>query len=253
MNEQKSAETDETLGLSLIRASLYRFLAEAFRYPAPGAQERLRAFMPAPETMPLTEDSAVAAMDGVRRWLDGADDAALESAWIDAFGHTLPEAYPPIETRYGSTHAFQESQDLADVTAFYDAFGLRPKPGRGERADHVGVELDFVYFLALQEAYALEKSDAEGAERSRATSRSFLEDHLARWGPVFGSLLARKGTHPLYRDLGTLLVAVLRADIAGLGLTPRPVSPEPVPLPPEPTPEEMEAIEAAALERGPGG
>jgi len=229
----------------LIRASLYRFLAEAFRYPSSGSSGRLRSFLPAPETLP--DADAASALEAVRGRLEGAGDAALEDAWITAFGHTMPEAYPPLETRYGSAHAFQESQDLADVTAFYDAFELRPKEGRGERADHIGVELDFVYYLALQEAYALERGHADDAERSRAATRSFLEDHLARWGPVFGGLLARKGEHPLYRDLGTLLVAVLRADIAGLGLNPRPVSPEPVPLPPEPTPEDAEAevVEAA--------
>jgi TorA maturation chaperone TorD len=239
MSTPTDAATD-ALARALARAAVYRFLAEAFLYPHPGRLQRLRQDLPKPETLELAgAAAALAPLREVARRIGEATDASLESGFIDTFGHTTPEAYPPLETRYGSAHPFQESQDLGDVAAFYEAFGLRVRPGTGERIDHIALELEFLHLLALKEAWARERGDESGAETSLTTSRRFFEDHPGRWGTVFSGLIARKAPDTLLRSLGSLLGAVLQADRDVLKVAPRPVSPEPIPVPPEPSPDEI--------------
>ncbi len=229
------ADPERALDDALLRAGYHRFLAEAFRYPKAGTLERLREFLPAPETAGLWSSEAVApALAGVARILAGLSAESLEQIHLGTYGHTIPPAWPPLETRYGSSHAFQESQDLADVTAFYSAHGLRPRPDAGERPDHAASELEFAYFLALKEADARERGDLEGAERSLGSSRLFLEAHLGRWTPTFGGILAKNSPRDWTRALGALLEAVVDADVRLLGVDPRPVCPQPIPIPPEP-------------------
>ncbi|MCE9584929.1 MAG: molecular chaperone TorD family protein [Planctomycetes bacterium] len=238
--------------LAFARAAYYRFLARAFAYPRAGAAADLRESLPeapAAGVWGVQADAVGQAQEAVRRAIAGLTDEEFETSHIATYGHSMPEAFPPHETRYGSTHPFQESQDLADVSAFYAAFGLRVRPGTGERVDHAWLELEFVHFLAVKQLVALDQAEAEGAARTFGAAKLFLRDHLGRWGPVFADLLSTKSPELLTQAFGQLLGAVLRADLAILGVKPGLVSPLPIALPPEPEPDEVDG-ESTAEEEG---
>ena len=87
---------------------------------------------------------------------------------------------------------------LEDITAFYEAFGMDPRSIHGERADHVSIELEFLRFLCLKEAWAEDRGLADLAAVCREMERVFLKDHLARWAGDFGEraqALGRGGFH----------------------------------------------------------
>ncbi len=220
-----------------IRALYYRFLARVFSYPRPGTVAALREQMPPAETAEAWGESGPrirAALERVKRLVGGQSDESLESTHLVVFGHTVPDKWPPHETRFGSSHPFQETQDLADIAAFYEAFGLKIRPGTGERVDHIALELEFQHFLALRELSAREKGDEEAAAVTLDASKKFFRDHTGRWGGVFGEILAQKAPAELTRACGELLAAVLHGDRELLGVVPGAVSAEPIPLPPEP-------------------
>lgn len=76
---------------------------------------------------------------------------------------------------------------MADVAAFYDAFGYHPRAE--DPVDHVAVETGFLSFLCLKEAYArLSGKDAEGVAEARDR---FVSDHLS---PLASGLAARLET-----------------------------------------------------------
>ncbi|KAF0246753.1 MAG: anaerobic dehydrogenase-like [Planctomycetota bacterium] len=233
--------------LAFVRAAYYRFLSRVFSYPRAGLAEILREELPTAALSQLWEGAAAdevqSAVEAVGRELRDATDEELETCHVQTFGHTISETFPPHETRYGSSHPFQETQDLADVSAFYGAFGLRVKPGAGERVDHAWLELEFVHFLAVKQLLALERGETEGAERTLEAARGFLKDHIGRWGPVFGEILAKKAPSSLHQAYGALLAAVLKADVKRLGVTPGQVSAEPIPIPPEPEASDEEETE----------
>lgn len=96
---------------------------------------------------------------------------------------TLSPECPPYETQYGAGNIFAQTDELADVAAFYRACGLAA-PAH-ERVDHLAVELEFMGFLALKEAYALVSNESERARETREMARRFFAEHLDRWAESF--------------------------------------------------------------------
>jgi TorA maturation chaperone TorD len=85
---------------------------------------------------------------------------------------------------------------LAEIARFYDVFAFAPRTE--DPPDHVTVEVAFVAYLHLKEAFALETDDAEAAETTRIARTRFVAEHLAR--------IARPMADRLAPALGTPLV-----------------------------------------------
>ncbi len=128
----------------------------------------------------------------------------LFASYRRIFGHTASSVVPPYETEYGTEAIFQQPLELGDLMGFYRAFGLTLNPAEHERADHVSCECEFLSFLALKEAYALEKGDLPMQEEIRKGTRLFLRDHLARFVPTFTRKLTREDRGGFYGALGDL-------------------------------------------------
>ena len=98
------------------------------------------------------------------------------------------------EIEYGDIKAdplFQPHR-LADLAAFYRAFGLEVGDSADERQDHLCIELEFMCVLTAKEAYALEfQLDLELLETCRVAQKKFLREHLGRWVPAFARRLAQ--------------------------------------------------------------
>ena len=95
--------------------------------------------------------------------------------------------------------------EMADVAGFYKAFGVEVDP-EGVRVDHITTELAFMNLLAVKESIALhEEGEGEHAQICRDASRAFLRDHLERWAPRLGGLLAESGGDPIFCAAGRLL------------------------------------------------
>tara|TARA_Y100000031_G_scaffold139559_1_gene166408 strand:+ start:1545 stop:2162 length:618 start_codon:yes stop_codon:yes gene_type:complete len=150
----------------------------------------------------------------------------LEAQYIRAFGHTIRQDYPAYEMEYGQGHVFMQSQSMAEIAAFYRAFGV--EAASGERLDHIGTELEFMYFLSYREAYALVSGTEEGATVCRDGQRRFVEKHLSRWAPLFLRRLER-GVEGLYRRLAKVARVWLEMEARELGAHPSPLGEEALP------------------------
>jgi DMSO reductase family type II enzyme chaperone len=202
---------------ALCRSALWDALALGFRPPDAETQARLLAG----EAVAALADAADVLDEGlgaaVRRLGVGTPEA-LAGAHSRLFGHTARGAVPPYETEYGADSLFQPVHEMSDLVAFYRAFGLTLRSGARERPDHVSCECEFLAFLARKAAWAEEHGDAEMlAATERATVR-FLRDHVGRWAPAFGRLLARRDPDGLYGALGRLCVEVVAVECARLGV-----------------------------------
>ena len=142
--------------------------------------------------------------------------AALNNLFEATFGLLDSSTCPPHESDYiNEKFTFQRSHTLADVSGFYQAFGLEPSPQRRERHDHIVLELEFMAFLLGLENRAAESSDPEGAGRAsicRDAARRFLREHLAWWAPAFGRLLGRVNPGGYYEAVGVLLGSLIAAE-----------------------------------------
>jgi TorA maturation chaperone TorD len=173
---------------------------------------------PGPASIPAEGPPPLPLTEAVRRLARPVAVETLRADYQALFGHTARGAVPPYETEYGADSLFQPMHEMADLAAFYRAFGLALRRDARERPDHVACECEFLAFLARKEAYALEQGEASMLEATRQATRRFLRDHLGRWGPGFGRTLARRDPDGFYGALGLLAAAVVTRECARAGV-----------------------------------
>ncbi|OGX07586.1 MAG: hypothetical protein A2Z88_08285 [Omnitrophica WOR_2 bacterium GWA2_47_8] len=100
------------------------------------------------------------------------------------FGHTACSKVPLYELEYGEEHSYRQPQELADITGFYQAFGLQGSEKVHDRPDHISLESEFVYALLYKKAVALRSNDFENAATCQRAYERFLQEHLAFWLPA---------------------------------------------------------------------
>lgn len=227
-------EVDE-VDLALCRATLYSALALGFRPPT---EETMTRLVSQESVAALADAAAVLDADGesglvaAARSLAAAEAASvteLSASFWRLFGHTARGAVPPYETEYGAEALFQQPQELGDLAGFYQAFGLTLNPAEHERADHMSCECEFLCFLALKEAYALEQRATPMLGETRKATRFFLRDHPGHFVPTFARKLVREDRGGFYGTLGELCLRFVIQDCARFGV---PVGPEDLSLRP---------------------
>ncbi len=212
-----SAISKEAL-LALARSRVYSYLAACFRYPDAeswagiAGHEELSTF-----TYACTQLAEEKEYRSLRRYFGGlpaskdTDLEKLQDAYQEVFGHTISKHCPPYETEYGNLHLFRQSDVLADLSGFYNAFGVAPREGK-ERLDHISIQLEFLYLVTFKEAHALEEGKAKEAEICRQAQATFLEDHFGGWAPIFAKRLERKNPEGIYGDAARLLGDFIEAE-----------------------------------------
>jgi DMSO reductase family type II enzyme chaperone len=155
-------------------------------------------------------DAALAALEQ-----DAADPGALLAEYTRLFGNGV--VCPHYETEYVQTDAFRAVHVVAEVAAFYQAFGVRVAATAGERPDYIGMELAFMSFLASKQAWAAGHSEPRRVRQAREAQRQFLTDHLGRWARSFCRALAESAETSLHRALAPALDAFLVGEAEHLG------------------------------------
>jgi nitrate reductase assembly molybdenum cofactor insertion protein NarJ len=160
--EARPAPGSATAAVALARAFVYRTLAQAFEYPSRESWTSLSS----PENLLALEAASVALQNPgseqaaveLCAQLPVGDGAAYHDDYVAVFGHAARGSVPMNEIEFGEPKAdalFQPHR-LADLAAFYRAYGLNMAADAGERQDHLCVELEFMSVLAAKEAYALD-------------------------------------------------------------------------------------------------
>ncbi len=133
--------------------------------------------------------ASLGAADVPQRLLELArSNTELDTAraeYVGLFDHGAGRT-PLYETEYGRMRGMSKGTELADISGFYQAFGLGPGDSDEERemADHLGVELEFYAVLLARQATLLEAGDSLGVEIVEDARRKFLVDHLGRFAPA---------------------------------------------------------------------
>lgn len=226
------------IDLAMARSFIHRWLAKAYEDPtpqswlwlcAPATQRSLRA---ATQVVAASRQGAAIHSGALEVSLQalstvlGGDVAAGDSflnAHLAAFGHAARGSCPLNEIEYGDIKAdplFQPHR-LADLAAFYRAFGLEVTEDAGERHDHICLELEFMCVLAAKEAYALDQRlDAGQLAQCRDAQRKFLREHLGRWTPAFARRLAAATNEPTLRALAQFTRAFVESECVRFGVNP---------------------------------
>jgi nitrate reductase assembly molybdenum cofactor insertion protein NarJ len=177
--------TDEQKDL-LAQAAEWRLLGLLFECPNEGWRRMVAA---------MAREVKNVRLQGAAR---DALTQASEAMYHSLFGPGGPVA--PREVSYRAT--IQLGYLLSELSAYYDTFDYHPETN--EAPDHISVEIGFVAYLKLKEAYALSCGDPERAAVAAESCRQFTAEHLAATASPLA--LALKAIDPHYLTAAGLVL-----------------------------------------------
>ena len=120
----------------------------------------------------------------------------------------------PYESFYTRDDQMIESGGDNPVVELYNALDFRVEltAARVVSADHIGIELEFMYMLCTAQKKALEADDVVGVCELLKVQRGFLKDHLLEWTPLFLINMKRESRTPLYHDGAELALEFMLSD-----------------------------------------
>ncbi|MBI2314253.1 MAG: molecular chaperone TorD family protein [Betaproteobacteria bacterium] len=209
----------------LRRATAFRVLAAAFAYPVPGhgraLTEQIRRLAPAAGN---GEDRPVArALGRLWRAWAGADEERVRAEYARLFLGSGPVSLH--ETAYGDGRRIAgRTAELADISGFYLAFGLRPSENDPDLPDHICSELEFYSLMLIKAAYAGRSGWTARSDVTRRALRKFLEQHLGRWTGSLARDIDQHTSAPPYLLLARVLQVLIRSEFRRVGARPTPVT-----------------------------
>ena len=120
----------------------------------------------------------------------------------------------PYESFYTRDDQMIESGGDNPVVELYNDLDFRVEldSARVVSADHIGVELEFMYMLCSAMKKALDADDKEGVCELLEVQRAFLKEHLLEWTPLFLINAKKESRTPLYHDGSELTLEFLLSD-----------------------------------------
>jgi len=120
----------------------------------------------------------------------------------------------PYESFYTRDDQMIESGGDNPVVELYNELDFRVEltKARVVSADHIGIELEFMYMLCVAMQKAIIANDKEGICELFEVQRAFLKEHLLEWTPLFLINMKRESRTPLYHDGAELTLEFMLSD-----------------------------------------
>jgi TorA maturation chaperone TorD len=211
-------DTTTKAEMALARGVLYRLCAHAFRHPGAGWLEEWKEIARGGgaglEVLALSGHAGAELHDAFDlAFAAGCDVEAVRVRHAHLIGHSPRAGATPYETEWtGAAGELLQYHQLADLAGFYRAFGLELASDCDERADHLSIELCFLEFLCVKEAYAEERGLADLAALTREAQQKFLDEHLLRWAGACCARLREDDLGGFYGYAARLLALFLEAE-----------------------------------------
>ncbi len=118
-------------------------------------------------------------------------------------------------------------EETTRVLEIFQDQGFDPPSLDSHSADHIGVELQFLGYLAYRQAWALGDDKSEAAQFYERQQRTFIHDHMLQWLlPLY--VAVSKEPFPFWFKILNLVLALLNDHLKDLeAYTRREVAPEP--------------------------
>lgn len=170
------------------RVNTYKLLAECYQQP----DDDLTALLTETSNDEVTVD-----VETLCATAPAVDELRTDHAQL--FVGPFELSAPPYESTYVDDPDRVMTEATVAVEGKYRRAGF--DVAIDEPADHVAVELEFVYVLALQECEALVSGDREKAAEAIEQQYEFLAEHLGRWVSEFATNVREHATTDFYREL----------------------------------------------------
>lgn len=142
--------------------------------------------------------------DRLEVWIE---ELAIEYARL-FIGPKNPPAIP-----YASFYLSESSSLITDETIEvrkkYLEAGIAVKDLYSIPDDHIGIELEFVYYLTQEIIEHFEKGEREESSRLFELRRDFLSDHMALWAPFFIDKVLESTQENFYKGAALILRGIV--------------------------------------------
>lgn len=119
--------------------------------------------------------------------LKSAAQDALREASEGLFHHTFGPGGPAPAREATYHQTVQLGYLMSELQAYYNAFAFHP--ATAEPPDHISVEIGFIAYLKMKEAYALACGNEQHAATAAESAERFVQEHLANIAqPLAGHL-----------------------------------------------------------------
>jgi putative dimethyl sulfoxide reductase chaperone len=145
----------------------------------------------------------------MRKWCaNGLNNGYLEELKVDYTSLFIGPANifaPPWESIYTSDARLLFQESTLKVRQWYQKFGLESEKIHNEPDDNIGLELLFLAHLAKLGLEALNENDQEKLNNIIYSQRTFLSEHLLKWGPRFCDNVISNSKTDFYKGMGWLI------------------------------------------------
>jgi TorA maturation chaperone TorD len=120
----------------------------------------------------------------------------------------------PYESFYTREDQMMETGGDNPVQAIFNAFEFKVAldKARVMAADHIAIELEFMYELAKAELKALEADDMEMAKQLSQIQYGFMNDHILQWAPMYLLNVKNEAGTAFYYDLADFAIEFILSD-----------------------------------------
>ncbi len=142
------------------------------------------------------------------RFEDWIEELAIEYARL-FIGPENPLAVP-YASFYLSESRLLITEETIEVRKRYLEAGMAVKGLYSIPDDHIGIELEFVYYLTKRILELLEEGKTEEASRLFEIREGFLREHLKKWIPIFTDKILESSQEDFYRGAAVILGELIK-------------------------------------------
>lgn len=197
INGDKSEHVMEKPSMAKGRSNVYRLLAMLY------VKEVTPELLATLRSKEVTDVLKSLDMDADHAFPEVSQDVLLNDLAEEYTAlFVLPGGISPYESVRLKDLLFQEPS--WEVEEFYKKCGLLIKENSSILPDHIGMELEFMGYLADKESYAWSENGRAFALTWFNLQKEFFDNHISKW--VFGFLqdFDRYAFHPFYKDVARL-------------------------------------------------
>ncbi len=191
------------------RADCYRLLAACFCMPQKELFVQENLIENLTRSLELVCPEAAEFSMGMKTALSRYTNEDLSVAYAKLFIGPFEVKAPP----YGSVYLDDGRRVMGDTTMevmdLYRREGLSIDHELKEPADHISVELEFMYYLIEKEVSALKGVEADAGQQYREKQELFLNRFLKIWVPPFCEKVREGTDNEFYRSLADCLLTFI--------------------------------------------
>ncbi len=135
----------------------------------------------------------------------------LSKDWTRLFRGVVRDGIlPPYESLYRPERL--QKKPVQEINRLFSKMGIQVPDEWHQPLDYIGVELDFMRFLCEKESRLRDDGNRDGLREAVEAEKSFLEEHIALWVPIFCKGMLEEAREDYYLGIAHLTLGFVEFD-----------------------------------------